>query len=69
MTVAMNKDLMLAVLAMDAYQTRTTDYKIGNAKVLQGSPSNSPNGFAAVAYSYNGETIISYRGITVTELR
>jgi hypothetical protein len=53
----MNRDLMLAVLSMDAYGPGQS---IGLAS--KGSSLDSPNGFAAVAYSYNGETITSYRG-------
>jgi hypothetical protein len=55
--MTMNKDLMLAVLSMDAYIPLGT---IGNATVISSAPQS--NGFAAVAYRYNGQTIISYRG-------
>jgi Ca2+-binding RTX toxin-like protein len=55
----MNRDLMLAVLSMDSYSNDRQN--IGTATLL---PSILPNdaGFYAKAYTYNGETIISYRG-------
>ena len=53
----MNKDLMVAVLSMDAYNPMGS---IGNAVVISNAPQST--GFAAVAYSYGGQTIISYRG-------
>ncbi len=54
----MNKNLMLAVLSMDAYDPQGT---IGIATQLKFQPSLS-SGFSAVAYSYNGETVISFAG-------
>jgi Ca2+-binding RTX toxin-like protein len=56
--MTMNNDLMLAVLSMDTYNPQGT---IGLASQLLVQPSLS-SGFAAVAYSYNGQTVISYRG-------
>jgi hypothetical protein len=54
----MNKDLMLAVLSMSAYKPVGN---IGNA--IQGiKQSDTTTGFAAVAYNYDGKTVISYRG-------
>ena len=72
----MNRDLFLSILAMDSYNrgygqrisVRLPDTgMIGNAVIGQISDirSNFPAknaGFFASAYSWNGETIISYRG-------
>lgn len=57
----MNRDLMLAVLAMDAYDTKGN---VGFATNLNTkvTPEMKAAGFNAQAYSYAGETIISYRG-------
>lgn len=73
----MNKDLMMAILAMDAYNrgydpgieglSDNTGTQIGNATIVSHSD-NSATGeavaesFYAVSYNYGGETIISYRG-------
>jgi hypothetical protein len=59
----MNRDLMLAVLSMDVYENKAVGSLIGKAEILNVAPTNS-YGFAAAAYSYGGETIISYRGTT-----
>lgn len=56
--MTMNKNLMLAVLSMDAYDPQGT---IGIATQLKFQPSLS-SGFSAVAYNYDGKTVISYRG-------
>jgi hypothetical protein len=67
----MNRDLFLSVLAMDSYNrgynygVRYSGNQIGTA--LAASDELLPQGseaasFYAVAYQYNGETIISYRG-------
>jgi hypothetical protein len=59
----MNRDLMLAVLAMNAYDDEIND--IGAARFIPDIelPSGySTTGFFAKAFTYNGETIISYRG-------
>jgi hypothetical protein len=62
-----DKNLMLAILAMDAYYNRIAGWQIGNATVTQ--VADQLNGFAALAYSYGGETVISYRGTDgVTDL-
>ncbi len=53
----MNRDLTLAVLSMDAY---FDGQSLGLATKIQSQ--SADGGFAAVAYNYNGETIISYRG-------
>jgi hypothetical protein len=74
----MNEDLFRAILAMDSYNrgynagiTGLSDdpntTQIGNATVAARSSSlqNSPEvaaGFYAIAYNWNGETVISYRG-------
>ena len=56
----MNSDLMLAVLSMDAYGNLQPGHQIGNASISNIAPQVS--GFAAYAYSYNGQTVISFRG-------
>jgi hypothetical protein len=56
----MNRDLMLAVLSMHAYSDDRSFNKIGNANVSNRSDESS--GFYANSYTYNGETIISFRG-------
>ncbi len=58
----MNRDLMLAVLAMDSYETNGDGAQIGNATIVRNSDTGSQTGFKGVAYSYNGETIISFAG-------
>ncbi len=52
---------------LDGQGRPTEDIRIGRAQVLSGSeailgPDSVAAGFAAVAYEWNGETIISYRG-------
>jgi hypothetical protein len=56
----MNSDLMMAVLSMEAYNA-APDSAIGNAEPVY-SQSPQADGFAAVAYTYNGGLVISYRG-------
>ena len=67
----MDNDLMMAVLAMNAYDFPNESgigrgSAIGNAAVLKdasGEAVKSEVGpFAAYAYSYNGQTVISFRG-------
>jgi hypothetical protein len=53
----MNRDLLLAVLSMDSYYG---GQNLGLATKFDSVI--GPAGYAAVAYTYNGETIISYRG-------
>jgi hypothetical protein len=53
-------DLMMAVLSMDSYKYHEGEWKIGDAIKIRNAP--ELNGFAAVAYKYGTETIISYRG-------
>jgi Ca2+-binding RTX toxin-like protein len=57
----MNQDLMLAVLAMDAYNTKGSVGTAVNLNIFI-SPEMLAAGFSAQAYTYNGETIISFRG-------
>jgi Protein of unknown function (DUF2974) len=68
----MNRDLMLAVLSMDAYNqgynaglTNVGSY-IGFAHVIDVTTRADAEAvsasFAAVAYDWNGETVISFRG-------
>lgn len=56
----MNYDLMMAVLALHSYDDNEAVKNIGYASFLK--PADQVSGFAAYAYTYNGETIISYRG-------
>ncbi len=56
----MNHDLMLAVMSMHAYNDDKLFNQIGDATVSKTAEDGS--GFYAKAYSYAGETIISYRG-------
>ena len=51
----------MAVLSMDPYAYHQDGvWQIGNATVLKNADQST--GFAAVAYNYGGQTIISYRG-------
>lgn len=73
--MVMSKDLFLAILALDSYNrgynagvsglSDNLGTEIGSARI-SGRP-NDPTaaaavGFYATAYTWNGETIISYRG-------
>jgi fermentation-respiration switch protein FrsA (DUF1100 family) len=73
----MNRDLFLAILSLDSYNRGygvrvrglldTIGTKLGNATVsakVSSEPADAPfkAGFYALSYSYQGETIISYRG-------
>ena len=71
----MNRDLFLAILAMDAYNrgyaqgiAELDDFgSIGKATVAQQSNTRPDSAefqsnFYAVAYDWNGEKVISYRG-------
>ena len=71
--MAITKELMTAILSMDAYNQgygvgiNNVGPQIGDATIAMQSdtiPGNLPfqSGFYAVAYTYNGQTIISYRG-------
>lgn len=68
----MERNLIMAVLAIDAYNQgynpglATVGAQIGNATVTKATQDTDVQSvsasFAAVAYNFNGETIISYRG-------
>jgi len=73
----MNNALMNAILSMDAYNhgydesvtlaTVLNSTQIGNATIIAqsditGGSDAREAGFYALAYDYNGETIIAYRG-------
>ena len=74
----MNRDLFLAILALDSYNrgygsrlsiagSDTIGTALGSATILNHSsddPAKDPvkSDFYAISYAYNGETIISYRG-------
>jgi hypothetical protein len=66
----MNGDLFLSILALDSYNrgynagTNVTGEQVGTAQITsQGFSDDWQNiGFYATAYSFGGETIISYRG-------
>jgi hypothetical protein len=51
---------MMAVLSLHAYDQNADGAQIGNATILRAAPQEF--GFAAYAYSYNGGTVISFRG-------
>ena len=68
----MDRDLLLAILAMDAYnrgygagiKDLLEEGRLGNARLLAAPTREGweDAGFYAIAYEYNGEKIISYRG-------
>jgi hypothetical protein len=58
----MDRNLMLAVLSMDAYNKANKNIGFAINSNAQITPEMAAAGFGAQAYSYNGETIISYRG-------
>ncbi len=73
----MNRDLLLAILAMDAYNRgygagiKLDSGTLGKANLIDPISLGIDDekykvwqdaGFYAIAYEYNGETIISYRG-------
>ncbi len=56
-----DESLMLAVLSLHAYNDAVpATTSIGNATYLKAA--DEVGGFAAYAYSYNGQTVISFRG-------
>ncbi|MEY9524038.1 PII-like signaling protein [Bradyrhizobium japonicum] len=73
--MATEDDLFLAILAMDAYNrgynpgmefsgnSDSTSTQIGDATVLTADP-DEESSFYAIAYSWAGKTVISYRGTT-----
>jgi serralysin len=72
----MNRDLFLAILAMDAYNrgynagiaglSDAVGTQIGNALISRGvldtDSAAVSSGFYAIAYNWNGEKVVSYRG-------
>lgn len=72
MTITYN-NLFSAILAMDAYQQGDdgalkrgllgNQGGVGDATLVTNKP-DPAHGFFAQAYSYNGQTVISYRGTT-----
>ena len=67
----MNRDLFLAVLAMDSYNQgygvgETVDNAtLGTATRIETTQANTTEfsiGFSATSYTWGGETIIAYRG-------
>lgn len=71
----MNRDVFLSLLAMDSYNRRYNQglanvpnmSSIGTAAYLKDSvaelgASSANSGFYAIAYNWNGEKVISYRG-------
>ena len=61
------RDLMLSIFALDAYNrgyaegTTVDSQGLGTATKI-GELANSNIGFYGIAYDWNGETVISYRG-------
>ncbi len=77
-----SQELMLAILSMDSYNRGYgagidglggAGAQIGNATlstdstITLGLPTTSTAGFYAAAYSWNGKTVISYRGTDVID--
>jgi hypothetical protein len=75
--MSISNELMLAILAMDAYNRGynagigpkdiglgLAGSQIGNAtvNVIEGGTVAEAASFFAISYSYNGQTVISYRG-------
>lgn len=75
MAIATQADLFLAILALDAYNrgynpgmtfnggSDSPGTEIGDARILDSSADTSTS-FYAIAYTWNNETVISYRGTT-----
>jgi hypothetical protein len=76
----MNNDVFLAILAMDSYNRGpganinglTGEPAIGTARFVTDSvaklgPGSQNSGFYATAYTWNGETVISYRGTNFSQ--
>src|SRR5215212_6651205 len=67
--MSINDDLFRAILAMDSYHrdeggSRLIGSEIGTATILDNSVDRGITGFSffAQAYTWNGKTVISYRG-------
>jgi hypothetical protein len=72
--MAFSRDLFLSILALDSYNrgygagvnnlNDTNGTKLGMAEILsrKGDPAAQATGFYGIAYSWNNEKIISYRG-------
>jgi hypothetical protein len=73
--MAISRDLFLSILALDSYNrgynagikitgNDTPGTKLGSAEILQSRGSEVPadKGFYGIAYTWNNEKIISYRG-------
>jgi hypothetical protein len=73
--MAISRDLFLSILALDFYNrgygagktiigNDALGTKLGTAEIIKRSGSADPadKGFYGIAYSWNGEKIISYRG-------
>jgi hypothetical protein len=72
--MAMDSDLFRAILAMDSYNrgygagilglSNATNTAIGTATIYDTKGDSEAQGanFYAIAYNWNGETVISYRG-------
>lgn len=74
----MNREFFISLLAMDVYnrdynagvETRHAPAGLGNAiiskdssiLVSNGQRIDQPAGFYAIAYDWNGQTVLSYRG-------
>ena len=71
--MSISNDLMYAILSMDAYNqgydrvVKHDSLQIGLATRIdeKGDAEAQAAGFYAAAYSFNGETVISYRGTNV----
>ena len=76
---ALNRDVFLSILALDAYNRGygqnvddlSAEGQIGTANILGDALSELDAddviaaGFYAIAYAWNGETVISFRGTNV----
>ncbi len=72
--MAITRDLFLSILALDSYNrgynsgvfglSDAVGSELGTAKLVKTPVTNPARdiGFYATAYTWNGETIISYRG-------